>query len=119
MPQELKTAFLEVNPDTFKLQNMFEKDRERMIYFKDLDEEQIKSITAQTLIINGDADVIIVEHAVELYRLMPHAQLAIIPGGHGKYIEEITTLHNGNGTISANPAIAIIREFLDKDVKEQ
>src|SRR6266487_1701820 len=42
MPQELKTAFLKINPDTAMLQIMFDKDRERMIEFKDWSDEQIK-----------------------------------------------------------------------------
>ncbi|MNT49649.1 hypothetical protein D3C72_1865140 [compost metagenome] len=28
----------------------------------------------------GDADVIRPEHAVEMFRLLPHAQLAVLPG---------------------------------------
>lgn len=112
MPQELKTAFLKVNPDTTKLQIMFEKDRDRMIAFEDLGDEQIKSITALTLIINGDADVIKPEHALEMYRLIPNSQLAIIPGGHGKYIGEITTLSSGNRDIDF--VASIIKEFLEK-----
>ena len=112
MPQELKTAFLKVNPDEAKLQIMFEKDRDRMIGFKDISGEQIKLITAPTLIINGDADVISTEHAVEIYRLIPGCRLAIIPGGHGKYIGEITTLHDENEDIDF--VVAMIKAFLDK-----
>ena len=29
------------------------------------------------------------EHALELSRTLPHAKLAIIPGGHGDYLGEI------------------------------
>lgn len=112
LPQELKTAFLKVNPDSAKLQIMFEKDRDRMIAFKDLSNEQIKSITAPTLIINGDADVVLTEHAVEMYRLIPNSQLAIIPGGHGKYLEEIMPSNNGNR--DAEFVVYLIKEFLEK-----
>lgn len=112
MPRELKTAFLKVNPDTAKLQIMFERDRDRMIMFKDLSDKQIKSITAPILLINGDADVIKPEHAVEMYRLIPNCQLAIIPGGHGKYIGEITTLSNENQ--NTDFVVPMIKEFLDK-----
>ena len=112
MPQELKTAFLEVNTDTAKLQIMFERDRDRMIGFKDLTDEQVRSITAPTLVINGDADVIRTEHAVEIYRLIPNCQLAIIPGGHGKYIGEITTVSKDNHDIEF--VVPMIREFLDR-----
>jgi pimeloyl-ACP methyl ester carboxylesterase len=64
-------------------------------------EEEVRGITAPTLIMVGDSDVVTVEHAVELYRLrggggfgdlsgLPVSQLAILPGtthfipeGHG------------------------------------
>lgn len=111
MPPQLKEAFLEVNPDSAKLQTMFEKDRDRMIAFKDLSEEQIKSISAPTLIINGDADVVTPEHALKLYRLIPNGRLAIVPGTHGEYIGEITTLDNGNRDTGI--ALSLIKEFLD------
>ena len=110
MPAELKTAFLEVNPDAAKLQIMFERDRDRMINFKDISDELVMSINAPTLVINGDIDVTTTEHAVEIYRRIPNAQLAIIPGGHGKYIGEITTLGNGNRGMDF--VIEIILEFL-------
>jgi pimeloyl-ACP methyl ester carboxylesterase len=111
MPKELQDAFLELNPDTAKLQHMFEKDRDRMIGFKDWDENKLRSVAAPTLIIDGDADVVTVEHSVEMYRLIPNAKLAIIPGEHGKYLGEITTLKNdGNDTIFITP---LIRSFLD------
>jgi pimeloyl-ACP methyl ester carboxylesterase len=113
MPQELKEAFLKVNPDTAKLQIMFERDRDRMIAFEDWSDEQVKSITAPTLLINGDADVVTPEHTLEMFRLIPNCHLAIIPGEHGKYIGEITTLSNGNGDIDF--VVSVIQEFLDRD----
>lgn len=114
MPKELKTAFLEVNPDSAKLLTMFERDRNRMLVFKDISDDQVRSINAPTLIMNGDKDVVLPEHAVALYRLMPNAQLAITPGGHGKSIGEITTLNNSNH--DANFIVSLIKEFLDKPV---
>jgi hypothetical protein len=41
------------------------------------------------LVINGDAEVVRAEHALELSRSLPHAKLAILPGGHGDYLGEI------------------------------
>jgi pimeloyl-ACP methyl ester carboxylesterase len=91
MPMELKEAFLAINNDKDALKAMHDKDRQRMIDYKDWPEEQIRSINAETLILIGDADVIKPEHAVEMYRQIPKARLAIIPGGHGDYLGEITT----------------------------
>lgn len=112
MPRELKDAFLKVNPDTASLQTMFERDRDRMIAFRDLSDEQIKSVSAPTLLINGDADVVTPEHAVEIYRLIPNCRLAIIPGGHGSYIGEITTLSEAGQETEF--VVQMIEEFLDK-----
>lgn len=95
MPPDLKTEFLKINPDSARLQTMFEHDRDRMITFRGWTDDQIKSITIPTLLVNGDADVITPEHAVEMHRMLSHSQLVILPGGHGKYMGEITTLGKG------------------------
>jgi pimeloyl-ACP methyl ester carboxylesterase len=109
MPSELKTAFLKVTPDSSKLQKMFERDRDRMIAFKDIPGEQITSIQSPTLIINGDQDVITSEDQVQLHRLIKNSRLAIIPGGHGKYLGEITT---ANGQRDVEFVANLVREFL-------
>jgi pimeloyl-ACP methyl ester carboxylesterase len=43
-------------------------------------EEERGRITSPTLIIASDDDVVRIEHTVELYRSIPNAQLAIVPG---------------------------------------
>lgn len=92
MPQQYKDAFIQVNPDSTKLMNMFRKCADRMIHFKDFPDEQIKSIKSPVLIINGDADVATSEHVVAMSKLISNCKLAIIPGGHGAYMGEVTTL---------------------------
>lgn len=89
MPLLLKEAYLKANPDPAGLQAMFDRDAARMRNFKDINEEDIKSIKAPALIINGDKEVVLAEHAMELSRILPNARLAILPGGHGEYIGEI------------------------------
>ena len=54
MPQPLKDAFLKVNPDPQKLRNMCEKDIERMQHFKDVPDQDVRSIHAPALIMIGD-----------------------------------------------------------------
>ena len=113
MPKELKEAFLEINPDTAALQNMHDKDANRMRAFKDFDDEDLKNIQAKaTLIVIADQDVVTPEHAVEMYRLVPNARLAIFPGTHGAYLGEITTLKDNNKLYE--PAVATIEEFLQQ-----
>ena len=52
-----------------------------------------------------------VENTVEMYRLIPDCQLAILPGIHGKYIGELATAKNGVKDAAA--IMPLIEEFLD------
>jgi pimeloyl-ACP methyl ester carboxylesterase len=88
MPMPLKDAYLEANPDPKGLQAMFDRDVARMVGFKDISDADIQAIQAPALVINADAEVVRVEHALALSHALPHAQLAILPGGHGDYIGE-------------------------------
>ncbi len=46
--------------------------------------EEVQSIKAPTLIIVGDGDIVTPEHAVEMFRTIPDAQLCVVPhAGHG------------------------------------
>jgi len=112
MPAPLKTAYLAVNNDPKGLQAMFQKDKERMINFKDWPDEQLRSIKASTFIIAGDHDVVTPQHAAEMAHLIPTSQLMILPGTHGSFIGEICAAEKE----SKLPEItaAIIKEFLDK-----
>ncbi len=109
MPQIYKNAFLEINPDPNALYRMYERDVARMQSFPDISDEQIKSIKAPAFIIIGDRDVVTPEHAVQMHRLIPDSRLAIIPGGHGDYIGEITTPLN-SALIAAT--VSLINDFL-------
>ena len=80
MPGELKEAYVKVAPHPEQLQTFHDKSVKRMLEFKDWRPEDIRSIEAPTMIIIGDADIVRPEHAVEVFRLLPHAQLAVLPG---------------------------------------
>jgi pimeloyl-ACP methyl ester carboxylesterase len=59
---------------------------------------QLQSIAAPTLIIIGDADIVTPEHAVEMFRAIPGAQLCVVPhSGHGVMPQEtvLAFLHEG------------------------
>jgi pimeloyl-ACP methyl ester carboxylesterase len=111
MPSPLKDAYRKINPDPKGLQAMFNRDVARMIGFKDIPDAAIQAIQAPALVINGDAEVVRTEHALELSRLLPHAKLAILPGGHGDYIGEICAVDKH----SKIPAlvVAMINDFLN------
>lgn len=112
MPEQLKTAYKQVAPDTNGLQVMHDRDAKRMANFKDIPDERIKSIKAPTLIINADKDVITPEHAIALHRQIVNSELAIIPGGHGEYIGEITTIKPGFKVYEF--VVPMIENFLNK-----
>lgn len=111
MPQGLRDAFLEINSDSAALLNMFNKDVARMETFKDWNDADIKSIKVPTLILNSDKDVVLPEHALEMSRLIPNAELAIFPGVHGAFLGESISVSPN----SKLPAITVqlIEEFLD------
>jgi pimeloyl-ACP methyl ester carboxylesterase len=45
--------------------------------------DEVRSIKAPTLIIVGDGDIVTAEHAVEMFRTIPGAQLCVVPhAGH-------------------------------------
>ncbi|CAL1517254.1 alpha/beta hydrolase [Chitinophaga sp. MM2321] len=111
MPQQLKDAYLRINPDTKGLSAMHDKDRQRVLSFKDWPDSDIRSIKAPTMILIGDQDIVRPEHAVEMYRLLPHGRLAILPGGHGAYIGEITVAEKDSQLRTLT--VAMIEAFLD------
>lgn len=88
MPQPLKDAFLRVNPDERQLRSMHDKDAARMQNFEDLPDALVRSVRVPTLIVLGDRDIVKLEHAVELTRLIAGSRLLVLPGGHGDYLGE-------------------------------
>lgn len=111
MPQVYKDTYTKVAPDPSKLQVMHDKCVKRMVNFKDWSDEQLKSIKSPTLLIIAGAEMIRPEHAVEMYRLIPNCQLAILPGEHGKYMGEITTLMKENS--DSTFYVPMFEEFLN------
>jgi pimeloyl-ACP methyl ester carboxylesterase len=61
-------------------------------------------ITPRTLVMVGDDDEVRLEHAIEMYRHLPDAELAVVPGtSHGLLVEKPGLCH------------LIIAEFMTKD----
>jgi pimeloyl-ACP methyl ester carboxylesterase len=51
--------------------------------------EELERIEAPTLLTVGDDDIVMPEHAVEMFRTIPRAQLCVVPNaGHGAMPEE-------------------------------
>lgn len=91
MPQLYQDEYLKITNDPARLQNMFNKDVQRMREFKGWSDEEIKGIQAPAFILSGNHDVATLEHTVEMYRTLPTATLAILPGNHGSYMGEAST----------------------------
>jgi hypothetical protein len=57
------------------------------------------------------------EHAVEMFRLLPHARLSILPGIHGAYIGEVTTGMKHSKV--PDLAVSLIEEFLNEPMSKK
>jgi pimeloyl-ACP methyl ester carboxylesterase len=117
MPQLLKDAYKKIAPDPNDLSKMYEKDKKRMLEFKDWKADDIRFINAPALIIISDDDVVRPEHAVEMFRLLPHARLSMLPGIHGAYIGEVTS--GMEHSKIPDLAVSIIEEFLNEPMPKK
>lgn len=89
MPMELQEAYKKVAIDPNHLETMHNKDRDRMLGFKDWGDDVLKSIKAPALVMSADKDVMTPEHAVAMHNLIPNSKLVILPGYHGEFLGEI------------------------------
>jgi pimeloyl-ACP methyl ester carboxylesterase len=105
MPPELRKAYLGVAPHPEDLPTLFAKCVQRMLNFKGWTSEDIRSINAPTLVMIGDHDIVRPEHAVEMFRLLPHAQLAVLPG-----TDHMTLVNRAD---SAEWQVSMIEAFLE------
>lgn len=110
--------YMQIAPDPDHFPTLFSKKAEMDRHIPDLSDEAIASITAPTLLIIGDSDIIQPEHAVAMFRLlgggvagdmvgMPRSQLAILPG-----TSHVTVVYR------TELLAAIIPPFLDAAVPE-
>jgi len=128
MPKVLRDDYVKLSPHPEQLPTFFDKSVKRMREFKDIPVEDIRSITAATFVMIGDADNVRPEHAVELFRLLPHGKLAVLPGGHGAYLGEVTAARLEDSKVQFGDArkdsklpgmvVAMIEEFLDAPMPE-
>ena len=80
MPKTLRDAYFAVAPIPENFESFFYKSVNLMRSFQDIPREALQGMRAPALIVCGDSDVMRPEHAVEEYRLIPGAQLAVLPG---------------------------------------
>jgi pimeloyl-ACP methyl ester carboxylesterase len=80
-PAVLKDAYDKVAPDPKQWPVLVAKIKKMGLEFKGFARADMTSIKAPVLITLGDRDGVRPEHAVEMFRLIPNAQLAVFPGG--------------------------------------
>lgn len=108
MPPPLRAAFVAAAPDPAAVPARFAKQVALMDSFHDIPAASLRAIGAKTLVIVGDRDVMSVEHDARLARLIPRAQLAVMPDSpHGAYLGAAETARPGN------PLIAVTATMID------
>jgi pimeloyl-ACP methyl ester carboxylesterase len=113
LPQPYRDADLAVSGDPTHAERMFHLDRELMLTgFTDWPDNLVASITAPTLVVAADQDVIRPEHAVLLASVIPHARTLIVPGNHGDYLGELAAAAGDTGPLQR--ALPFIVHFLDQ-----
>jgi pimeloyl-ACP methyl ester carboxylesterase len=96
-----RESYKKVAPDPSYWPKIYDKvDR---IQWKGFSREELGSIRAPMLIIQGDHDFVRLEHSVEIMRLIPHAELAVIPNASHFALSS-----------EQDRVLPIIRHFLEK-----
>lgn len=87
MPPPLRAALLATAPAPAEVPARFAKQVALMQSFRDIPEASLRAIAAKSMVMVADHDVMSVEHAARLARLLHDADLAVMPGSlHGTYL---------------------------------
>lgn len=78
MPPEFRQAYEKVAPDPKQFGTLVRKVMDQALAFEGWSKEQMQSVQAPVLIAVGDRDIVLPEHAVEMFRQLPHGQLAVL-----------------------------------------
>jgi len=112
-PEPYREADRAVSGDPAHAERMFRLDRELMLTgFADWPDSLVASITAPTLVVAADRDVVRTEHAVLLASCIPNARLLIVPGNHGDYLGELVAAAGDPGPLRR--ALPFLVAFLDQ-----
>lgn len=111
MPPPLRAALAASAPDPSEVPARFAKMVALMEAFQDIPEASLRAVGAKALVMVGDRDVMSVEHAVKLARLLPHAELAVMPGSaHGTYLGAAEAARPGSPLVDLG--LTTIQAFL-------
>ncbi len=113
LPAPYREADLTASDDPGHAERMYRLDRELMLTgFADWPDAQVASITAPTLVVAADDDVVRIEHTVLLAALIPNARLLIVPGNHGDYLGELAAAAGDTGPLQRT--LPFLTGFLDE-----
>jgi pimeloyl-ACP methyl ester carboxylesterase len=111
MPAVYQDADRSLNPDPGHLERLFELDRQRIVGFPGWSGQDLGRITAPTLVLCADQDVMSPDHAVRMSRAIPGSRLLIVPGGHGDYLGELAASDGNLQSMLAT--LPFLQRFLD------
>lgn len=101
----LRESYLAASPDgPGHWPVMVAKFKEMVITQPAITVEQLARITAATLIVVGDADIVTLDHTSTLFRAIPNSELAVLPGASHLLTMEKPDLVN-----------RLVLDFLEKD----
>jgi pimeloyl-ACP methyl ester carboxylesterase len=80
MPKEFRDAYEKVAPNPKGFATLVKKVMQQAVAFEGWTREELQSVRSPTLVMVGDRDIVRPEHAVEMFRQIPSAQLAVLPG---------------------------------------
>ncbi|MDV8149008.1 alpha/beta hydrolase [Arthrobacter sp. B10-11] len=111
MPDTYKDADRLLNPEPGHLERLFELDRRRILDFPGWSDEQLGGITASTLVVSGDRDIVTAGYAARMAGAIPGARLLVVPGGHGDYLGEEAA--SGGDLRTMHATVPLLLRFLD------
>ena len=112
MPDTYKDADRRLNPDAGHLERLFELDRQRILDFPGWSGDELGTITASTLVVCADRDVVSAGYAARMAGAIPGARLLIVPGGHGDYLGELAA--SGGDLRTMHATVPFLLRFLDE-----
>ncbi len=80
IPRQFHDDYEKVAPEPGQWAGVVAKIRTMAVEWKGFSPKDLRGIKVPVLVMVGDRDIVRAEHAVEMFRLFPNAQLAVLPG---------------------------------------
>jgi len=85
-----REAYHKVAPHPEQWPTLIEKVRDGYFAFEGWSKDELRKLAAPLLVMVGDRDIVTLEHAIELFRLVPDGKLAVLPGSdHGAPVARV------------------------------